>query len=140
MAEGGVAAMSLAEDSGAQAGRCAAIQEHTFQETVLDVAVCVQILAMKGSYIIWVGTKRPTFQALDLAMMTPMDPVPVGSTLMGDSADSPGPSLAKRVAMKTKAQVYLSYNLPSTMPALQAGVEQLLMREIKAIQAAAASA
>ena len=109
MAQGGVAALSLAEDNGPQAGSCAAIHEHTFQENILDVRVCVQILAMKDSFIIWVGTNRPTFQALDLAMMTPMDPVPVGSTLMGDSADSPGPSLAKRVAMKTKAQVRNSH-------------------------------
>jgi hypothetical protein len=105
MAEADVAALSLDERGGAQAGRCAGIREYTFQETVLDVRVCVQILAMKDSFIVWCGTGRPTFQALDLAMMTPMDPVPVASTLMGDSADSPGPSLARRIAMKTDAQV-----------------------------------
>lgn len=128
MAEGGCQAPAGAEAS--------MIQEYTFQDKFNEVKVCGLILAMKDSYMIWVGTAAGSFNSLDVAMKTPMDTMPVSCPLMGSSADAPGNAMAKRLSMKLKAQVFLSYSLPATMPELQLAVEGRLAQELKKISAA----
>lgn len=111
-------------------GRTSDIKEHTFQDVVQDVRVCVQIIMMKQSCFVWVGSPASSFVNLDVAMQTHMDSVPVCSTLMGGSGDTTGGGLAKRVAMKYKLQAFVSFNLPSTQPLLQAAVEKRVLDEI----------
>mmetsp|Transcript_37357 Transcript_37357/g.76647 ORF Transcript_37357/g.76647 Transcript_37357/m.76647 type:complete len:144 (+) Transcript_37357:165-596(+) len=138
-------AMDALSVSGADSGQPAAastamqIREHKFQDKILDVKVCGLIIAMKDSYIIWVGSSAASFGSLDVAMMTSMDTMPIASSLMGDASDAPGNAMAKRLSMKLKAQVFLSYALPSTQLELQMGVERRLVQELNSISRAATS-
>ena len=111
------------------------VLEHKFQDMILDIRVCGLILAAKDSYMVWVGTAEASFGSLDVAMMTNMDSLPVSSSLLGTGPDAPGASLAKRLSMKTKSQVFLSYNLPATMEMLHIEVEKRLIQELKAVAA-----
>lgn len=106
MAERGVAA---ATNEGGAA--CALIREHHFQDVIQEVRVCGQILAMKDSYLIWVGSAQPSFANLDVAMCSSMQAMPVTSTLMGSSNEGIGSSLSQRLAMKLKAQVTVPAHL-----------------------------
>mmetsp|Transcript_32795 Transcript_32795/g.65816 ORF Transcript_32795/g.65816 Transcript_32795/m.65816 type:complete len:137 (-) Transcript_32795:47-457(-) len=109
------------------------IRQYTFQDKIQDVKICGLILAMKDSFIIWVGTGAGCFTCLDVAMKTPMDAMPIACPLLGSSADAPGNAIAKRLSMKLKAQVFLSYSLPAAMTELQLAVEARLAQELKKI-------
>jgi hypothetical protein len=52
-----------------------------------QVRVCGQILSMQDSYIIWVGTAKPSFANLDVAMCSNMDSMPITSTLLGNTTE-----------------------------------------------------
>ena len=106
MAERGVAA---ATNEGGAA--CALIREHHFQDVIQEVRVCGQLLAMKDSYLIWVGSAQPSFANLDVAMCSSMQAMPVTSTLIGSSTEGIGSSLSQRLAMKLKAQVTVPAHL-----------------------------
>jgi hypothetical protein len=58
---------------------------HTCMHT--QVRVCGQILSMQDSYIIWVGTAKPSFANLDVAMCSNMDSMPITSTLLGNTTE-----------------------------------------------------
>jgi len=109
------------------------IREHTYQEVVQDVRVCVQILLMKGSCIVWVGGPQASFASLDVAMKTHMDDVPVASALMGGEGDSPGSAIAKRLSMRFGLQAFVSFNLPAAQPLLLAVVEKRLLAEMQGL-------
>jgi len=106
------------------------ITEHTFQEMVADVRVCFQIVMMKDSCMVWVGTAQAAMGHLDLAMSTHMDSVPTHTTLLGDGGDGVGASLSKMLAMKTGLQVFVSWNLPGTQQLLESAVKKRLVEEL----------
>jgi len=113
----------------------AKIRHHTVQEIIHEVRVYIQIVMMKGSCMVWVGTGAANFSSLDVDMMTHMDSVPISSALIGSDADSPGVPLAKRLAMKFGLQAMVSMNLPSAQPLLQAAAEKKVMAEIEGLLA-----
>jgi hypothetical protein len=121
--------------SQADADRAPMLKQYTFQETIQEVRVNIQIVMMKGSCMVWVGVGGASFSGLDVAMMTHMDAVPICSTLIGADGDSPGIPLAKRLALKFGLQALVSVNLPSAQPLLQAAVEKKVMKEIEGILA-----
>eukprot|EP00283_Hemiselmis_rufescens_P016871 CAMPEP_0173466556 /NCGR_PEP_ID=MMETSP1357-20121228/73526_1 /TAXON_ID=77926 /ORGANISM="Hemiselmis rufescens, Strain PCC563" /LENGTH=89 /DNA_ID=CAMNT_0014434623 /DNA_START=335 /DNA_END=601 /DNA_ORIENTATION=- len=82
-AASGVAALGLSDPGGL-------IAEHTFQEVVVDVRVCFQVVMMKDSCMVWVGTAQASMGHLDMAMTTHMDSVPSHTTLLGDGGDGVG--------------------------------------------------
>eukprot|EP00960_Hanusia_phi_P063946 765636-Hanusia_phi.AAC.2 len=127
------AAMTKLELDGSGEAACG-IREHTFMEVVEDVKVCFQLLVMKGSVYVWIGSSSPSLKNLEMAMPSPLDPLPLSATLMGDGNESVGSSLARRLSMRLNAQVLVSYNLPGAMPALQSMAEKRLFEEVKQLQ------
>ena len=67
---------------------------HTCMHT--QVRVCGQILSMQDSFIIWVGTAKPSFANLDVAMCSNMDSMPITSTLLGNTTEGFPLSLSLR--------------------------------------------
>ena len=55
-----------------------------------QVRVCGQIIAMKDSYMIWIGSGNPSFANLDVAMCSTLDSMPVTSSLMASGTDGEG--------------------------------------------------
>jgi len=86
--------------------------------------------------MVWVGSANASFTNLDVAMCSKLDSMPVTSTLMGSTTEGVGSSLSQRLAIKLKAQVFVSYNLPTSMPALQEAVEKKLFEEVRTLQLA----
>eukprot|EP00802_Teleaulax_amphioxeia_P027018 Tamp_28233.p1 GENE.Tamp_28233~~Tamp_28233.p1 ORF type:complete len:141 (+),score=32.31 Tamp_28233:295-717(+) len=124
------------EQAAQAASSCAHIREHHFQDVLHEVRVCGQIIAMKDCYMIWIGSGNPSFANLDVAMCSNLDSMPVTSSLMSSGTEGVGSSLSQRLAMKLKAQVFVSYNLPTSMPNLQEAVEKTLFEKVKALQLA----
>ena len=91
---------------------------------------------MQGSYLIWVGSANASMANLDVAMCSDMDAIPVTSTLLGSGTDGVGRSISQRLALKLKAQVFVSYNLPTSMPHLQDAVEKKLFEQVGMLQLA----
>ncbi len=58
---------------------------HTCMHT--QVRVCGQILSLQDSFIIWVGTAKPAFANLDVAMCSNMNSMPITSTLLGNTTE-----------------------------------------------------
>ncbi|EKX32361.1 hypothetical protein GUITHDRAFT_82378 [Guillardia theta CCMP2712] len=114
-----------------EGGAACSIREHTFMEVIEDVKVYYQLLLMKDSIYVWIGASSPSMKNLDMAMPSSLDPLPLSVTLMGEGSESIGSSLARRLSMRLKAQVFVSYNLPSSMPALQGQAEKRLFEELK---------
>ena len=106
------------------------IQEYRFQRLVLEVSVCIQCLAMNRSFFFWVGTAAGSFENLDLAMAVSGESLPISSVLLGSSSDTIGAALSQRLAMKLGAQVYVSYNLPSSHASLLEETERLIFKEV----------
>ena len=131
----GEAQAGSADSRGAE-NACFHIQEHTFQDVLHEVRICGQILVMQGSYLIWVGSANASMANLDVAMCSDMDAIPVTSTLLGSGTDGVGRSISQRLALKLKAQVFVSYNLPTSMPHLQDAVEKKLFEQVGMLQLA----
>ncbi|KAK2556923.1 Proteasome assembly chaperone 4 [Acropora cervicornis] len=102
---------------------------HTFSDTLLDQTVYFQVLRMKDSLYIWIGSS-PELSSLAVAMCTRYDSVPSVANLLGSKADLNSSTLAQRLAKKTKKQCFVSYNVP-TENMLLSLVEQRINQEIK---------
>lgn len=102
---------------------------HTFSDTLLDQTVHFQVLRMKDSLYIWIGSS-PELSSLAVAMCTRYDSVPSVANLLGSKADLNSSTLAQRLAKKTKKQCFVSYNVP-TENMLLSLVEQRINQEIK---------
>lgn len=102
---------------------------HSFSDTLLDQIVHFQVLRMKDSLYIWIGSS-PELSSLAVAMCTRYDSVPSVANLLGSKADLNSSTLAQRLAKKTKKQCFVSYNVP-TENMLLSLVEQRINQEIK---------
>lgn len=102
---------------------------HTFSDTLLDQTVHFQVLKMKDSLYIWIGSS-PELSSLAVAMCTRYDSVPSVANLLGSKADLNSSTLAQRLAKKTKKQCFVSYNVPTENMMLSL-VEQRINQEIK---------
>ncbi|XP_074615875.1 proteasome assembly chaperone 4-like isoform X2 [Acropora palmata] len=69
---------------------------HTFSDTLLDQTVYFQVLRMKDSLYIWIGSS-PELSSLAVAMCTRYDSVPSVANLLGSKADLNSSTLAQRL-------------------------------------------
>ncbi|XP_010621064.1 proteasome assembly chaperone 4 isoform X2 [Fukomys damarensis] len=60
------------------------------------------------------------------------DPIPVCTSLLGDTSDTTSAGLAQRLARKTNKQVFVSYNLQNTDSNFALLIENRIKEEMEA--------
>jgi len=89
----------------------------------MDTPVFIQLIRMKGSFYLWVGS-QPTMNRLSLALMSSLDDMPCATSIMGQDNDGFGSTFAQRLAKRTKMVAYVSYNLPPNREYLERFVQE----------------
>ncbi|KAJ8276855.1 hypothetical protein GJAV_G00068660 [Gymnothorax javanicus] len=107
-----------------------AISIHDFSEKILEQVVHFHVMKMKGGFFLWVGTS-PHLSNLAVAMSSKYDSMPLSTLVLGDPSDTTPNSLSQRLAKKTKKQVFVSYNLPTTEANLTLLVEERIKKELE---------
>ncbi|XP_077993716.1 proteasome assembly chaperone 4-like [Glandiceps talaboti] len=105
------------------------VQVYNFSDNLLQQLVHFHVVKLLDSFFLWVGTDTLSFSSLAVAMTTKMDSVPASSSLLGEVSDTPSISLAQKLSKKTKKQIFVSYNLPTTQMMLPL-VEQRILEEM----------
>eukprot|EP00128_Syssomonas_multiformis_P006189 Colp12_sorted_trinity150504_noHs@15791 len=82
-----------------------------FTEQFMDQFMHFQVLALDQSYFVWVGLEAKMGN-LTVAMPPKYSSMPSASQLMGSPLDEASINLARRLAVATKKQVFVSLNLP----------------------------
>ncbi|ELU06278.1 hypothetical protein CAPTEDRAFT_21390 [Capitella teleta] len=105
---------------------------HEFQEGIDGSVVVFHVMAMLDSLFIWIGNQQPSnFSNLALAMHTKYETGATALNIFGKDTDSTSSNIAKKIASKTKKQIYVSYNLASDETPMLSAVELRLMQEMK---------
>ncbi|XP_006634627.1 proteasome assembly chaperone 4 [Lepisosteus oculatus] len=106
------------------------ISVHNFSEKILEQVVHFHVMKMKDGFFLWIGASS-VLSNLAVAMCSKYDSVPLATLVFGDSSDTSPSSLAQRLTKKTKKQVFVSYNLPSTEANLTLLVENRVKKEME---------
>jgi len=86
---------------------------HSFSESILGQQVFFRVLSLKGGFFIWVGTDdQAVLGNLSCAIKSSFDSFPSSTSLFGSDDDNQNSSLARKLSMKTKKQVFVSLNIP----------------------------
>ncbi|KAI8843857.1 hypothetical protein BJ741DRAFT_589424 [Chytriomyces cf. hyalinus JEL632] len=103
------------------------------------VTVHVQVVRMGSSLVAWLGASdnqseagmepRGRIDSLALAMHSKFNTV--ASTLLSKGVDDPSEVIAKRIASKTKMNVFVTCDLSTNDSDLQVFAERTLMQTIK---------
>ncbi|XP_005066456.1 proteasome assembly chaperone 4 [Mesocricetus auratus] len=96
-----------------QAVAGANVSLHNFSARLLEQLVHFHVMRLTDSLFLWVGA-TPHLRNLAVAMCSRYDPIPVCTSLFGDTSDTTSTGLAQRLARKTSKQVFVSYNLSNT--------------------------
>jgi len=107
------------------------IQIHQFTDTFLDTKIFFQVIFLKDSFFIWMGSGPPQLGHLSLSMKSKFDTIPSISSLLGDSVDKSSHAFAQRLAKKTGKPVFVSCSLPPNSPMIQSYAEKRLLQELK---------
>ncbi|XP_067086538.1 proteasome assembly chaperone 4 [Osmerus mordax] len=117
--------------SSAENGACGdAITVHNFSEKISEQAVHFHVMKLNGGFFLWVGSS-PVLSNLAVSINSKYDSMPLSSLVLGDASDMTPNSLAQRLAKKTKKQVFVSYNLPTTNSNLSILVENRIKKELE---------
>lgn len=110
------------------------IQVFLSSDRFLDSPIFFQLVRLKDSFFLWIGSQTPELKALDVATKSPFSAVPNCTSVMGASAtdDVFSVGFARRLAARTGQMVYLSYNLPRNREHLEAFVQRKAMSLLKA--------
>ncbi|XP_068788071.1 proteasome assembly chaperone 4 isoform X2 [Struthio camelus] len=117
-------------DGGGQAA-AAGIALHDFSGQLGEQLVHFHAMRLRDSLFLWVGA-APALASLAVAMCNPRDSVPVSASLLGDPSDPAAASLARRLARKTKKQIFVSYNLQNTDSSFSLLIENRIKEEMMA--------
>uniref|UniRef100_A0A8C7EDZ0 Proteasome assembly chaperone 4 n=1 Tax=Nothoprocta perdicaria TaxID=30464 RepID=A0A8C7EDZ0_NOTPE len=104
---------------------------HDFSGQLGEQLVHFHAMRLRDSLFLWVGA-APALASLAVAMCSPRDSVPVSASLLGDPSDPAGVSLARRLASKTKKQIFVSYNLQNTDSNFSLLIENRIKEEMMA--------
>mmetsp|Transcript_32373 Transcript_32373/g.52630 ORF Transcript_32373/g.52630 Transcript_32373/m.52630 type:complete len:163 (-) Transcript_32373:260-748(-) len=104
-----VDASSSATDEKSKDEEDISVSLHSYR--FMDTPVYIQLIKMKGSFYVWVGSQPPQMANLSISVLSSMDPVPSATTILGED-DGTRSSLAQRLAKRTKMVALVSYNLP----------------------------
>merc|ERR1712131_39946 len=105
-----------------------AITVHNFSEKILEQTVHFHVMKLNGGFFLWVGSS-PVLSNLAVSMSSKYDSMPLSTLVLGDPSDTTPNSLAQRLAKRTKKQVFVSYNLPTTDTNLSLLVENRIKKE-----------
>ncbi|XP_062426009.1 proteasome assembly chaperone 4 [Rhea pennata] len=123
------------EPSSGGGGQAAAagggIAVHDFSGQLGEQRVHFHAMRLRDSLFLWVGA-APALASLAVAMCNPRDSVPVSASLLGDPSDPAAVSLARRLARKTKKQIFVSYNLQNTDSSFSLLIENRIKEEMMA--------
>eukprot|EP01112_Ceratiomyxa_fruticulosa_P002264 TRINITY_DN1236_c0_g1_i1.p1 TRINITY_DN1236_c0_g1~~TRINITY_DN1236_c0_g1_i1.p1 ORF type:complete len:172 (-),score=40.61 TRINITY_DN1236_c0_g1_i1:144-608(-) len=89
------------------------IKQHFHIESFLDNSIYYQVIVLRDSYYVWIGSKAATMDELAVAITTPYDKIPSASSLLGQNVDGLSQGLATRLATRTKKVFFVSCNLPN---------------------------
>ncbi|XP_054237948.1 proteasome assembly chaperone 4 [Indicator indicator] len=117
-----------AAGSGAAAG---GIALHDFSGRLGEQRVHFHAMRLQDSLFLWVGA-APALASLAVAMCSPRDSIPVAASLLGDPSDTASACLARRLASKTKKQIFVSYNLQNTDSSFTLLIENRIKEEMMA--------
>ncbi|KAM9637052.1 proteasome assembly chaperone 4 [Morphnus guianensis] len=127
--------MEAAGGGGAAAGGGGAaaggIALHDFSGRLGEQRVHFHAMRLRDSLFLWVGA-APALASLAVAMCSPRDSVPVAASLLGDPSDTASACLARRLASKTKKQIFVSYNLQNTDSNFTLLIENRIKEEMMA--------
>lgn len=107
------------------------LQMHQFSELFVDRKIFFQIIFLKDSYFVWIGTEPSHFGSLSVSMPNPFDSLPSVTSLNYESPDSSFNSLALRLTKRTGKPFYISNGLPSALPMLNSFAEKRLLQELQ---------
>ncbi|XP_061851651.1 proteasome assembly chaperone 4 isoform X1 [Colius striatus] len=115
----------------AAGGGAGGIALHDFSGRLGEQQVHFHAMRLRDSLFLWVGA-APALASLAVAMCSPHDSVPVAASLLGDPSDTASACLARRLASKTKKQVFVSYNLQNTDSSFTLLIENRIKEEMMA--------
>ncbi|XP_036044283.1 proteasome assembly chaperone 4 isoform X1 [Onychomys torridus] len=113
-----------------QAAAGADVLLHNFSARLWEQLVHFHVMRLTDSLFLWVGA-TPHLRNLAVAMCSRYDPIPVCTSLFGDTSDATSSGLAQRLARKTSKQVFVSYNLPNTDSNFTLLVENRIKEEME---------
>mmetsp|Transcript_3020 Transcript_3020/g.4372 ORF Transcript_3020/g.4372 Transcript_3020/m.4372 type:complete len:133 (+) Transcript_3020:188-586(+) len=102
------------------------VQLHSYR--FLDTPVFIQLIKMKKSFYLWVGTQKPQMEHLGVSIMSNMDKLPSTTTVMGQDLDGTKSSLAQRLAKRTGMVAFVSYNIPENRDYLERFIQEKLAK------------
>lgn len=117
------------EESRAAAG--GGVSLHNFSARLWEQLVHFHVMRLTDSLFLWVGA-TPHLRNLSVAMCSRYDPIPVCTSLLGNTSDMTSTGLAQRLARKTSKQVFVSYNLQNTDSNFTLLVENRIKEEMEA--------
>ncbi|KAL4202274.1 hypothetical protein AMTRI_Chr02g262920 [Amborella trichopoda] len=109
------------------------LQVHCFTEVLHDATLHFQILRLAKQIYIWIGCKSSKFGHLYAAAPTRPSNLASVTSLIGGSSDSSGPSIARRLVLKTGLNVILACNIPKNSPMIEADAEGKLLEKLKSL-------
>jgi hypothetical protein len=120
----------------AQDAETCLIESKTLTVKFMETPIHLRVRQMKGSYLIWVGDAT-VMDHLAVAIKTPFDDQSSVSTVLGDSDMTSAEAMSKRLSLRFKSVVYMSYNLKRLRndPAVEQLVERTLVQTIKRMEA-----
>ncbi|KAL1784032.1 Proteasome assembly chaperone 4 [Sigmodon hispidus] len=113
-----------------QAAAGADVSLHNFSARLWEQLVHFHVMRLTDSLFLWVGA-TPHLRNLAVAMCSRYDPIPVCTSLFGDTSDTTSTGLAQRLARKTSKQVFVSYNLSNTDSNFTLLVENRIKEEME---------
>ncbi|KAK7802295.1 hypothetical protein U0070_012817 [Myodes glareolus] len=117
----------MAELQGAASGD---VSLHNFSARLWEQLIHFHVMRLTDSLFLWVGA-TPHLRNLAVAMCSRYDPIPVCTSLFGDTSDATSSGLAQRLARKTSKQVFVSYNLSNTDSNFTLLVENRIKEEME---------
>lgn len=108
-------------------------QSHEFNHTILSTDVKFEILRMKDSTFLWIGSMlEPKLSDLSFAIKTADNPIPSATKILGTATtDTSSIGIAKRLSIKLKKPVYVSFNIISLNDKMLEEIEKRLVEEIE---------
>jgi len=106
------------------------ITRKEFQFLFMDTPLYFQILCLKDSFFVWVGTKSYSLENLSVSVATTYSSVPSYTKLLGDHLDGFSSGLAQRLAKRTGKIFFISCGVPD-VPTIQAYAEKKLLEFLK---------
>ncbi|GJQ08906.1 hypothetical protein GpartN1_g697.t1 [Galdieria partita] len=85
------------------------LQRHQFQETINEDTVFFEILELRNSFYVWLGTETSLMKSLTVAFPVPNTPQVISTKLFGPEDVSK--QLAERLALKFQCPFFISVGL-----------------------------